>query len=208
MKYGFIFIFNLIIPMFLILLLYSVNTVEAKEMYVDYIPGPLHGKCEACHSGKSLDFYGEDFGSVSGHSSDPQRAINLIANLDSDGDGYTNSIELGEGTFPGDPGSYPKSSRNGEAQFLPIALIGLLSLIMVVIVLMYNKGYISRDREQDNTDEKKKKKEKRDISIADDRKNQGLKTALKNLDKDYKNGTLDEEVYHDLKRIYENKIYK
>jgi hypothetical protein len=172
-------------------------------MYVDYIPGPLNGKCEACHSGNSLDAYGDDFGSVSDHSSDPQRAINLIANVDSDGDGYINSIELSEGTFPGDASSYPKSSNSYEFQIYPIAIISLSFIIMVVIVLLYNNGYFSFNKGQGNDDGKKNKKENRYISIADDRKNQGLKIALNNLVKDYKNGNLDEEVYHDLKRIYE-----
>jgi hypothetical protein len=147
-------------------------------MYVEYIPGPLNGKCEACHSGKNLDAYGEDFGSVSDHSSNPQGAINSIADLDSDEDGYINSIELSKGTFPGDASSYPKDSKSDEFQIFPIAIVGLSFIIMAVIVLIYNKDYISiNNKEQGNDDRKKNKKEKRDISIADDRKNQGLKIA-------------------------------
>jgi hypothetical protein len=207
-KYGHILISNLIILLLLISILYSTNNIKAKEQYVDYVPGPLNGKCEACHSGNSLDAYGEDFGSISGHSSDPQRAINLISNMDSDGDGFMNSQELSKGTFPGDPESYPKSSKDDEIDIIPFAAMGLLFFIMIVVILMYNNGYISINRKQDKNVGKKNKKDKRDISIADDRKNQGLKAALKNLDKDYMSGTLDVDVYHELKRIYENKIYK
>jgi hypothetical protein len=206
MRNGIIFISSLIIPLFLILLLLSTQTATAKEMYVDYIPGPLNGKCEACHSGASLDDYGEDFGSISGHSSDPQRAIDLIANMDSDGDGYINSVELKKGTFPGDPDSFPKSYKDSDVEILPIAVIGTLSLFMAAIIIMYNKGYIFRNKNQE--DEINSNREKRDISIADDRDNRGLKTALKNLEKDFRTGTLDEETYFELKRIYKNKIYK
>jgi hypothetical protein len=202
-----ILIIDLILLLALFLLLRSAETIEAKEMYVDFIPGPLNGKCEACHSGKSLDVYGEDFGSVSYHNSDPQGAITFIADLDSDGDGYINSVELNEGTFPGDASSYPKGSNNDEFQIYPIAILSLLFLFMTVIVLIYNKGYISIRKEKGNGDGKKNKKDMRVISIADDRKNQGLKVALRNLDRDYKKGTLNEEIYNELKRIYKNKLY-
>jgi hypothetical protein len=106
----------------------------------------------------------------------------------------------------GDPESYPKNVKDNEIDILPIAVIGLIFLIMVAAIFLYNNGYISIFNEEGNEDQKRI--EMREISIADDKKNQGLKIALKNLEKDFKHGSLNEEAYYDLKRIYETKIYK
>ncbi|MEE9151651.1 MAG: thrombospondin type 3 repeat-containing protein, partial [Thermoplasmata archaeon] len=113
---------GLIVSVFLLI---NIPSSYGEEEYAPYIPGPLNGKCEACHSGSALDAYGQDFASISNHASNPQGAINAIADLDSDGDGFTNSEELSKGTFPGDPSSRPESSEVVEFPLLQLAAIGI-----------------------------------------------------------------------------------
>ena len=74
---------GLIVSVFLLI---NIPSSYGEEEYAPYILGPLNGKCEACHSGSALDAYGQDFASVPNHASNPQGAINAIADLDSDGD--------------------------------------------------------------------------------------------------------------------------
>jgi PKD repeat protein len=78
--------------------------------YTNDIQGPLSGDCNVCHvTGDltSLNSYGLAFENFPNHASIPAEAIEGIAGLDSDGDGYTNGWELEKGTNPGDAAAYP-----------------------------------------------------------------------------------------------------
>jgi PKD repeat protein len=81
--------------------------------YVSYgndIDGPLKGDCNVCHlpgDMTSLNSYGLAFENYPNHASVPADAIENIADLDSDGDGYMNGWELEKGTNPGDGASFP-----------------------------------------------------------------------------------------------------
>lgn len=72
-------------------------------------PAASANSCGNCHinpaGGGSRNSYGNDFGNVSGHSSNPTAAINAIDPLDSDRDTLINSVELAAGSNPGVAGS-------------------------------------------------------------------------------------------------------
>ncbi len=184
-----------------VLLLTSTNFSDAKEEYAPYIPGPLNGKCEACHSGSSIDAYGQDFGTVANHASDPGGAIDTIAGLDSDGDGFTNSEELSKGTFPGDPSSHPASSENVDIPWTTLVVIGISFLLVIVLDFGFNKWYFSL------TVSRKDNEVKHDV--IQEEKEDGVKAprkAIQKLDEDFKAGNLEEEMYLDLRRRYLEKL--
>jgi hypothetical protein len=159
---------------------------SAQEYYSGFVPGPLNGKCEACHSGSSLDKFGLDFGAVPTHRSDPGGAIQSIANVDSDGDGFTNQDELSEGTYPGDSSSLPARTSSIDLPVLPLlGLFGAMVLAAVVIFTLNRK--ILNDVDTGTTAGPRS----RDIS-----------PALEALERDYKSGMLDEATYDHLKEEY------
>jgi len=57
--------------------------------------------CATCHNGEARNPYGRAY-SGSG------RNFTAIENLDSDGDGFTNLVEINSLTFPGNPDDYPQ----------------------------------------------------------------------------------------------------
>ncbi|MFQ5884166.1 MAG: thrombospondin type 3 repeat-containing protein, partial [Thermoplasmata archaeon] len=114
---------------FVLSVLLSSQQTTAKEYYAGFVPGSLEGKCEACHSGSSLDDFGIDFGAVPTHGSDPGGAIQSIANVDSDGDGFTNQEELSEGTYPGDSNSFPAAESSVDLPVIP--LIGIVASLFL-----------------------------------------------------------------------------
>jgi hypothetical protein len=92
-----------------------------------------------CHSGSSLDLFGEAFEAVPGHASDPAGALASLSDLDSDGDGYRNGYELEMGTFPGDPDSFPTAAEGWVIPWADVALVLTPVAITVLLVLMYNR---------------------------------------------------------------------
>jgi hypothetical protein len=98
-------------PLFALLIVISLAVmlpaIYGIPLYMQDLPQAFKGECTTCHTSASgmggLNRFGADF-SNSGHS------LDQIRNLDSDGDGYTNAQEFSEGTFPGDPRSYPGSN--------------------------------------------------------------------------------------------------
>jgi hypothetical protein len=74
---------------------------QARAQY-PAIKGTTLDSCQLCHpsGGYTLNSYAQDFAN-NGHS------FTAIANLDSDGDGYTNIQEITALTFPGDAASHP-----------------------------------------------------------------------------------------------------
>jgi hypothetical protein len=66
-----------------------------------YPASPFVDNCNVCHTGGSnLNSYASDFASHS-------HSLTAVADLDSDGDGFSNLVEINAGTFPGDPQSTP-----------------------------------------------------------------------------------------------------
>lgn len=62
------------------------------------------GNCAVCHTSvPNLNPFGSDF---KNHGKN-QAALTAIESLDSDGDGFTNRVEIDAGTFPGDSNSHP-----------------------------------------------------------------------------------------------------
>lgn len=92
--------------------------------YANYggsISGPLSGDCDVCHAPgdvSSLNPYGVDFRSIATYDSDPGGAIAGIGHLDSDGDGYNNTVELQSGTYPGDGNDNPSVAKVPELSIL------------------------------------------------------------------------------------------
>jgi hypothetical protein len=65
------------------------------------------GNCTVCHTGiPALNSYGSDF---KNHGKN-QAALTAIESLDSDGDGFSNKVEIDAGTYPGDLNSHPTAS--------------------------------------------------------------------------------------------------
>ncbi|TFH46684.1 MAG: hypothetical protein E4G94_01885 [ANME-2 cluster archaeon] len=87
---------------------------SARPIYREGIPQDMMNFCKICHVQSSglgpLNEYGNDF-YKNGKSND------AVTMLDSDGDGYQNLDELNNGTFPGDPDSYPGAETPGFGIF-------------------------------------------------------------------------------------------
>ena len=67
-------------------------------------------------------------------------ALNVTADLDSDGDGYTNIEELNAGTYPGDPNDYPgKNATNPIEENLGYILLGILLASVFVLYFIFGK---------------------------------------------------------------------
>ena len=64
--------------------------------------------CILCHDEKGLNVFGKDFHKAYKESRDTFLALKNIKNIDSDGDGFINDVELIKGTLPGDKSNYPK----------------------------------------------------------------------------------------------------
>jgi len=95
-------------------------STKARPSYVKYLPTSLKNYCNVCHtapSGGPMNVFGDDYLRLG-------LDINATANLDSDGDGFTNDEELAAGTFPGDPNSYPGSSSQ-SMPFLEIIVLAV-----------------------------------------------------------------------------------
>lgn len=178
-----------------ILLILNFDLSDAREEYADYVPGPFKGKCEACHSGSGLDLYGRDFELIPNHASDPGGAIRSIAGDDSDDDGFTNSDELKQGTFPGDPESFPETSIYQRIPLRQISFIFISFITIVMIIILYNRGYRPLDNSKNN-----------DKNIKNENENpvpkKNIEIALQRLNQDYISGNLDKDAYLNLKNKY------
>jgi hypothetical protein len=76
---------------------------QAEAQYPTIVGTPLDS-CNLCHtSSLALNVYGSDFAKNS-------HSFTAIQNLDSDGDGYSNLVEINAHTFPGDGNSHPAAS--------------------------------------------------------------------------------------------------
>ncbi len=60
-----------------------------------------------------------------------------IMNMDSDGDGFINRIEIEKGTNPGDPADFPGSQKKSGS--ISIWILTFLFSIIIITVLFYIK---------------------------------------------------------------------
>jgi hypothetical protein len=160
---------------------------SAQDSYSGFVPGPLNGKCEACHSGSSLDKFGLDFGAVPTHASDPGGAIQTLANVDSDGDGFTNQDELSEGTYPGDPSSFPAGTSGVDLPVVPLLVLLASMLLAAVVIFAINRRILTEGGTETPTRLESGK----------------MSPALEALERDYRSGLLDEATYSSVKEEYE-----
>lgn len=119
------------------LVLLAAQRVEARNFRVNQIPNGNQIGCVACHvnpnGGGTRNVFGQAVGAITGSANRPFWTASLAA-LDSDNDGFSNGVELGdpEGDFttiagwsptrPGDPNSKP-ALQNQAPQFtsVPVA---------------------------------------------------------------------------------------
>jgi predicted ribosomally synthesized peptide with SipW-like signal peptide len=101
------------------------------------VPGPLNGVCVTCHTDPNgappLNAYGSDYfaeRNATNGSVDWER----FGALDSDADGYNNSVELAGGYLPGDPGSNPRTGMKYEG-FTGSGITGLLTAGITLLAL-------------------------------------------------------------------------
>jgi hypothetical protein len=127
-----------------------------------------------------------DFGAVPTHASDPGGAIQTLANVDSDGDGFTNEEELSEGTYPGDSSSFPAGTNNIDLPVVP--LLGLLAGMLLAAVVIFA---INRKITTEGGTETPSRLESGKMS-----------PALEALERDYRSGLLDDATYSSLKEEY------
>ncbi len=80
--------------------------------------GTVLNTCGLCHinpaGGGSRNPYGTSFAGVATHTTNPAGAFKTIEPLDSDGDTYTNIVEINARTFPGDATSHPSSTTTTD----------------------------------------------------------------------------------------------
>ncbi len=99
---------------------------------------------------KGLNPYGLDFIKVVEESTYEQfqhnvfiplsNALNKTANLDSDHDGYTNIVELNNGTLPGFADSHPGMNKKTYwEQYGGYIIIGVLMLSVFVLYFVFNR---------------------------------------------------------------------
>ena len=68
------------------------------------------------------------------------KALNATANLDSDGDGYTNMKEIESGTYPGFADSYPgKNAKNETNNYIGYATIAAIMGATFVLYFIFNR---------------------------------------------------------------------
>lgn len=111
--------------------------VDGIPVYVQDLPTSFKDHCTTCHiasSGKGgLNNFGSDYEHY-GYS------MERIAKLDSDNDGFTNSQEFENGTFPGDSDSYPNShSTNVSIELILFVIMLLIAGIILIWLLKFRR---------------------------------------------------------------------
>ncbi len=67
-------------------------------------------------------------------------ALNYTANMDSDGDGFTNIQELNNGTYPGDPNDYPgKNAKTLWDLYGGYIIVTILVASIFVLYFVFNR---------------------------------------------------------------------
>ena len=105
--------------------------INALPQYAEDLPSAIGGNCRVCHvsalGGGRLNSFGDDF-------EENLHNFDVVAKLDSDGDGHSNVKELKAGTYPGDPDSNPSQGIPG----LPYKSV-LIGIAIVVLPLWWIK---------------------------------------------------------------------
>jgi hypothetical protein len=85
------------------------------------ISGSAIGSCSLCHTGSvpALNPYGAAYKTAGRNVA----AFAVIENLDSDGDGFTNIVEINAHTFPGDPNSHPAVATTVPTNTVPAPIV-------------------------------------------------------------------------------------
>jgi hypothetical protein len=110
---------NVIIVLFLAAVISAAGTLKSNESYMRSLPVYRRYKCLLCHkssapvSGQDLNGFGSDF-KKNGYAWD-----GTLASKDSDGDGYPNGDELGDGNGDGIPDVGFEYSNPGDRMNMP-----------------------------------------------------------------------------------------
>ena len=113
---------------------FSYAILNSRPLYLKELPPKLK-KCRTCHltrGGRGFNSFGRDFGNM---------GMDKLMEIDSDGDGFINKIEIEKGTNPGDPSDYPAKKKKGFVNILTILILSSLVFITsLTIVLFYIKN--------------------------------------------------------------------
>lgn len=90
---------------------YSPFLDQSYEIYA------ARNRCEMCHIGTKLNSFGSDFSIEWKQSKDIVKAYLNIENKDSDGDGYSNVVEIRAMSLPGDKTSIPLNNTISKYDF-------------------------------------------------------------------------------------------
>ena len=107
-------------------------SADARPVYVKDLPEPLKNYCVICHqtaAGKGLNSFGIDY-------KKNNFSIDALSGLDSDGDSFTNTVELETGTFPGDPESYP-GTPTSELMINSLLVVIIVGVSLAAIILIW-----------------------------------------------------------------------
>jgi hypothetical protein len=111
------------------ILLQSSISIETKAIpeFARDVPQGLKNNCNVCHekaSGGPINDFGRDYAAYN-------RNMDMIREIDSDGDGFTNGDELDAGTLPGFSNSFP-NKKSGLDLRLVFALIVTLGVVLIL----------------------------------------------------------------------------
>lgn len=102
-------IISLLVSLLAVMVLLGASMASARPNYLEAFNqhydtgGTKLDSCSICHSGEARNPYGRAYAGSG-------KNFTAIENLDSDGDGFTNLVEINALTFPGDPEDYPQTT--------------------------------------------------------------------------------------------------
>lgn len=105
----------IVILLLAVVILTGAPTASAKSSFLTSFnqhyetAGTRLDSCATCHIGEARNPYGKAY-AVSG------RDFTAIENLDSDGDGFTNLVEIKALTFPGNSDDYPQTTSENSSE--------------------------------------------------------------------------------------------
>ncbi len=111
----------------------SNNPVNAIPEYTSVLPTDLKNFCNVCHvrnSGGPLNSFGDDF---------MRYEFDLLMELDSDSDGFTNGEELDAGKHPGDDKSRPGMDNKNTTLLIGGSAMAGLSFAIIYLVFIKKK---------------------------------------------------------------------
>jgi hypothetical protein len=115
----------------IILSITSLKPVKGIPEYSKILPQDLKPFCNVCHvknSGGPLNSFGKDY---------KVYELNMLMEMDSDSDGFSNSDELAQNKFPGNPNSYPGKQRNNNTMIAAAVLA--ISVFLIIPIKFIKK---------------------------------------------------------------------